>query len=126
MPERLRSNRQFGWRQTQRKDCMNDQQLAHLSVLTALNQMMTSRHFSICAVDDAAKALGTIPDGQAYKILRPLHCIAWQDMPRELRDAVPKLIERCLQVPAYQFQITEVTPEQSARIQAGTLKLLTR
>ena len=105
---------------------MNDQQLAHLSVLTALNKMMSSSHFDICTVDSAAKALGTIPCGQAYKILRPLHCVHWQDMPRELRDAVPKLIERCLQVPAYQFQITEVTPEQAARIQSGTLKLLTR
>lgn len=105
---------------------MTDRQLAHLSVLTALNKMMTGDFFSICAVDAAVAALGTIPDGAAYKILRPLHCVAWRDMPRELRDAVPKLIERCLHVPAYQFQITEVTPEQAARAQLGTLRLLTR
>ena len=105
---------------------MNDQQLTHLSVLTALNKMMSGGHFDICTVDMAAKALGTIPDGAAYKILRPLHCVHWQDMPPELRAAVPKLIERCLHVPAYQFQITEVTPDQAARVQAGTIRLLTR
>lgn len=105
---------------------MNDAQLTHLSVLTALNKMMTGSHFSICTVDDAIKALNVVPDGQAYKILRPLHCMHWVDMPRELREAVPKLIERCLEVPAHQFQITATTPEQTARVQAATLRLLTR
>lgn len=52
-----------------------------------------------------------MPDGQAYKILRTVHCVAWSDMPAELRDAVPKLIERCLRVPAYQFQLTAVSPK---------------
>ena len=105
---------------------MNDNQLKHLSVLTALNKMLRSSYFDICTLDAAIKVLGTIPDGQAYTILRPLHCVHWCDMPRELRDAVPKLIERCLQVPAYQFQLTEMTPERQALVQAGTLKLLTR
>lgn len=105
---------------------MNDQQPMHLSVLTALNKMMSGEHFSICTVDEAAKTPGTMPAGAAYKILRPLHCVKWVDMPEELRAAVPKLIERCLRVPAYQFQITEVTPEQAARVQAGTIRLLTR
>jgi hypothetical protein len=105
---------------------MNDQQLSHLSVLTALNKMMTSNRFDICTVDDAIKVLSSTPDGQAYKILRPLHCIHWMDMPRELREAIPKLIERCINVPAHQFQITEVTPEQRQRVTAGTIRLLTR
>jgi hypothetical protein len=105
---------------------MNDQQLSHLAVLTSLNKMMTSKHFDICTVDSAITVLGSIPDGRAYKILRPLHCVNWMDMPCELREAVPKLIERCINVPAHQFQITEVTPEQRQRVAAGTIRLLTR
>lgn len=105
---------------------MNDQQLTHLSVLTSLNKMLRGSHFDICTVDAAAKALGSIPDGRAYAILRPLHCVHWGDMPAELRAAVPKLIERCLDVPAHQFQITETTPAGQQRVQAGTLHLLTR
>ena len=91
---------------------MNDTQLAQLSVLTALNKMMRDSHFDICVVDAAVKALGAQPEGRAYQILRTVHCVQWGDMPQELRDAVPKLIERCINVPAYQFQINQVTPEQ--------------
>jgi len=105
---------------------LTDAQLTHLSVRTAINKMMQGGHFSICTLDDAVKALGTVPEAAAYRILRPLHCVSWMDMPRELRDAVPKLIERCLQIPAYQFQITEVTPDVAARVQSGAIKLLTR
>lgn len=105
---------------------MTDDQLSHLSVLTALNKMLRSSHFDICVVDAAAKALGTVPDSRAYAILRPLHCINWGDMPRELRDAVPRLIERCIEAPAYQFQATEMTAARSTLVQAGTLRLLTR
>lgn len=105
---------------------MNDTQLAQLSVLTALNQMMRGRHFDICTVDAAAKTLGAQPDGRAYQILRTVHCVQWGDMPPELRDAVPKLIERCINVPAYQFQLTALTPEQQVRLQGNTLRLLTR
>lgn len=103
-----------------------DAQLAHLSVLTSLNKMMRSGHFSICTVDAAIKVLGTVPDRRAYDILRPLHCIDWSDMPAEVREAVPKLIERCISVPAYQFQLTAVRPEELPRVQAGTLRLLAR
>ena len=95
-------------------------------MLTALNKMMRGQHFSICTIDDAIKALGSRPDGPAYAILRLQHCVNWMDMPPALRAAVPKLIERCLSVPAYQFQLTEVTPERAALNLAGTLSLLTR
>jgi hypothetical protein len=105
---------------------MNDQQLSHLSVLPALNKMMTSGHFSICTVDEAVKTLGTVPDAQAYRILRPLHCVNWSDMPAELRDAVPRLIERCVNVPAHQFQLTQLTPARAALVQSATIRLLTR
>lgn len=106
---------------------MDDTKLAQLSVLTTLNKMMRSSRFSICTVDDAVKVLGTMPDRRAYDILSTLHCVEWGDMPTELRDSVPKLIERCINVPAYQFQITELpTQEQRLRLASNTLRLLTR
>lgn len=103
---------------------MNDQQLSHLAVLTALNNMMRGKHFSICTVDEAVKTLNTVPDARALAILRPLHCVNWSDMPPELYSAVPQLIERCINVPAHQFQLTPTTPEGLLRVQAGTLRLL--
>lgn len=103
---------------------MNDQQLSHLAVLSALNKMMRSTHFNICTVDAAVQALHTVPDARAYSILRPLHCVNWSDMAPELYAAVPQLIERCINVPAHQFQLTLTTPEGQLRVQAGTLRLL--
>lgn len=105
---------------------MNDTQLAQLGVLTSLNKMMRGKYFDITTVDAAAQVLGAQPDGRAYKILRTVHCVHWGDMPAELRDAIPKLIERCINVPAYQFQLTAITPEQQTRLQGNTLRLLTR
>ena len=85
---------------------MNDQQLAHLAVLTALNRMMLGKYFDLTVIDSAMKVLQTVPDGGAYAILRTLHCIHWEHLPPELRAEVPRLIERCIGVPAHQFQIT--------------------
>ena len=85
---------------------MTDDQLAHLSVLTGLNKMMKGSHFSISTIRTAIETLRCVPDSRAMQILEPLHCVNWADMPAEIRDAVPGLIERCLKVPAYQFKVS--------------------
>jgi hypothetical protein len=101
-----------------------NEHLKRLSAETALNNMMSEPHFSICAIDAAAKVLGINAGGEAYDILRPLHCIKWDKIPPALRDAVPSLIEQCLGVkPAYVFQladapairhVVDITPKQAA------------
>ena len=89
--------------------------------LTALNAMMAERHFSICTIDNIAKMLGGHVDGEAYNVLRPLHCIAWSAMPPEVREAVPGLIQACLGfAPTFRFktmqpEIIEVSPDGSRR-----------
>ncbi|MET3371968.1 hypothetical protein ABIC89_001009 [Variovorax boronicumulans] len=109
--------------------------LKRLSAETALNNMMSGSHFSICAVRDAAKLLGVNPKGDAYDILHPLHCIDWDKMPAELRDAVPSLIEQCIgMTPSYVFRlggrqqarhIVDITPAVEALPQPrGFLRLL--
>jgi hypothetical protein len=105
---------------------VNDTQLAQLSALTSLNEMMRSGKFDISTVTEVAKALGAVPDAKAMDILRPLHCMEISRMPPELQRALPQLIERCINVPAYQFQVTALTPEQQQRLQGNTLRLLTR
>jgi hypothetical protein len=105
---------------------VTDSQLTHLAVLTKLNSMMRSGHFSICTIDDAIKALNTVADSRAYKILRTLHCVEWGEMPPELRASVPGLIERCLNVPAYQFNATAISASDQQAVLLATAKLLTR
>lgn len=78
--------------------------LKQLSALTALNHMMSKGHFDICTIDSVGKLLGVDPRGEAYDILRPLHCIDWAQMPEQLKEAVPSLIQRCLGVaPVFKF-----------------------
>lgn len=104
---------------------MNDNQLGQISALTALNEMMRKGTFYISTVREVADALKATPDARALEILKPLHCMEISRMPPELREALPKLIERCINVPAYQFQITPLTSEQTARVQMGTIRVLT-
>ncbi len=105
---------------------MNDKQLSHLSALAALNEMLRKGTFYISTVTEVADAIGAIPDGAAMRILRPLHCMKLGDMPAELREALPRLIERCINVPAHQFQVTALTPEQSHRLASNSIRLLAR
>ena len=112
-----------------------NEELKRLSAETALNHMMSSGHFSICAVRDAAKLLGVNPQGEAFDILHALHCIDWDKMPTTLRDAVPDLIEQVIGVqPTYVFRlggrqqarhIVDITPAAEALPQPrGFLRLL--
>lgn len=105
---------------------LSDRQLAHLSALHSLNEMLRKGSFYINTVTDVADALGTVPDGAAMRILRPLHCARIGDMAPELREALPRLIERAIGVPAHQFEHIGLTPERQALVDRGTVRLLTR
>ena len=92
--------------------------LKDLSALTALNNMMEKGWFSICTIDDVAALLEVNPRGETYTILRPLHCIHFDKMPAELRDAIPGLIQQCLGIaPIFRFktlqrEMIDVTNEE--------------
>lgn len=78
--------------------------------LASLNKMMRSSFFSICEIDRLGEMLGVpVRSTQAYKLLYPLHCMHWDQMPNEVREAVPGLIKECLGTPVSQFNVqTEV------------------
>lgn len=80
----------------------------------ALNEMMRSSFFSICAVNDAADVLGCNAKLSAhYDSLRALHCINWRNMPKEVREAVPMMIAECLALPP-QFVLADEKPLPAA------------
>lgn len=87
--------------------------LRELSALTALNAMMEGTYFSICVIDSVAEMLKRSPRGEAYSILKPLHCVRFDKMPKELRDLLPSLIGECLGTPMI-YQFTTLT--QSADV----------
>lgn len=100
-----------------------------LIALTALNKMFRGRYFSICTIDSVAEMLGVNPAGEAYRMLCPLHCVHWDEMPAQVRQQVPDLIREYLGVgPAFQFEtlrheVIEVAPAEPRR---GFLRLLSR
>lgn len=76
--------------------------------ITALNDMMSRGHFSICTIDSVAELLGVNAKGEAYTMLRALHCVDWAKMPQDVRAAVPDLIRDCLGVgPVFRFKTLE-------------------
>lgn len=84
--------------------------LKQLAAMTSLNSMFQKGYFDICTVDSVGKMLSINPKGDAYDVLRTLHCIHFEKMPKELRDQVPELIRQCLDVePTFQFPLAEVT-----------------
>jgi len=73
--------------------------LPQLAVMTALNEMLRSSHFSICTVDRCAEILEIPMKGNpSYRILSALHCIDYARIPQPLRGQIPELIKQCLGV----------------------------
>lgn len=85
---------------------MND--LKQLAAITALNDMLQKGSVNICTIDTVATMLGVNCKGEAYSILRPLHCVDFARVPQQLKEAIPGLIKECLSVePTYQFPTDE-------------------
>lgn len=104
--------------------------LKELAAKTALNNMFRKGHFNICAIDDVAKLLDVDPKGEAYTILRTLHCVDYSTMPKELRDAIPDLVRQCLgREVTFQFanldkKVVDITPSPSASPSQRLLKAI--
>lgn len=73
-----------------------DESMDMMIAATALNNMFRKGYFDICCVKNVAKVLNVQPDASAIDKLAPLHCIQWSDMPAQVRDAVPGLIQQAL------------------------------
>ena len=65
-----------------------------LVVGTALRKMFKQGHFSICTVDSCLEVLGIARGGETYRQLHALHCVDYADMPRELADRIPGMLQR--------------------------------
>lgn len=85
--------------------------------VTALNKMMRSSFFDICVVDSVAKMLNVHPRSETYKLLRPLHCVHFSEMPASLKAKLPAMIADCLgDPPAFQFNQPRTVIQQTALV----------
>lgn len=71
-------------------------EVKRMVVLTAVKNLLNESFFSISKMREIAKMVGVPTDGPAWKLLSPLHCMDYDKMPKELRDAIPHLINECL------------------------------
>lgn len=62
----------------------------------AAKKMLESRHFSICDLDKICEIVGARQSGDAYTLLRALHCIDYNAMDQELRNRIPLLVNEVL------------------------------
>lgn len=67
-----------------------------LVVKTAITQLFDKEYFDICLLREIMGIIGTRRDGDAYNMLRALHCIPYAKMDPDLRDMVPELVNEAL------------------------------
>lgn len=58
----------------------------------AITDMVKNKnYFSICTVESAVKACDKVLPRDIHDVLRPLHCVDWKAMDRDLRTKVQAL-----------------------------------
>jgi len=63
----------------------------------ALNNLFTERSFNICTLDQIGTMLGINPEQHPnYKLLRPLHCVAYADMSPAILQELQQRVAECL------------------------------
>ena len=70
--------------------------LKHEIVIVAINTMLSSNSFSICTIRDSAEVLGIRPVKEYYDVLRLLHCIDYNKIPKSIVEQIPDLIVKSL------------------------------
>lgn len=75
---------------------------------TAVRKLFDQGHFSICELDKIIDIVGARQGGEAYKLLRALHCVDYAKMQPELRAKVPELVNECLRQQASVIEAAEV------------------
>jgi hypothetical protein len=61
-----------------------------------IEQMLKKGTFYITDIKEAAELMGHTPGGDAYNKLRSLHCVNFGDMPDEIFNRLPSLINEAL------------------------------
>lgn len=74
-----------------------DQQRTMMIAEVALNDLFKKKHFSVCTLDKVMDLLGKgSRNSKAYKQLAALHCVDYSEMPLELKNQIPYMINELL------------------------------
>ena len=75
-------------RQSRNQQLESIERFRGLAVAEGLKSLFEDKHFNVCQLDACILAARIIPDGEVMRILRPLHCRNYADMPKELRNEI--------------------------------------
>lgn len=67
--------------------------------------MFRKGYFDICLVRQICELNGTIPNGEAMRLLHPLHCVNFEDMPKELLRGLPVLIQQAIGTETLEMEV---------------------
>lgn len=71
-------------------------EVKRLVMLQATKKLFTNQHFSISTLREIAEIINVPTKGPAWNLLQPLHCVNYDDMPDQLRESIPHLVNECL------------------------------
>lgn len=90
---------------------MTTNEIKQQAALTALNAMMKKGWLDICTIDRVASMLEVVPEKESHDVLRSLHCVNFDQMPRDLHREIPTLIQRALcGADVFQFELRSAQP----------------
>jgi len=73
------------------------QQRTMMVAQVALNKLFEDNHFSICKLNDVMDLLGKgRRNSKIYKQLHTLHCVHYEDMPDDLKNQIPYMVNELL------------------------------
>ena len=67
---------------------MDDHEFKLAALKTGLKHLFDQRHFCICDFDKLCDLANVVPPDNLRKALAPLHCVDYNEMPKDLRDEI--------------------------------------
>ena len=67
-----------------------------LAAQAAIDKMISRGSFSICTIDKILEMTTGIPDKKDYQVLSLIHCVRFSDLPKELLEELPAIMQRVL------------------------------
>lgn len=66
---------------------------------TAIASMLKQPFFDICVVREVSKVIGSRHQGQAFEMLKALHCVHFSQMPPLVLESIPGLLREVFESP---------------------------
>lgn len=67
-----------------------------MAVNVALKNMFSRGYFDICTINKILKLTNVVPRSEDYDLLNALHCCDFKDMPPELLQGLPVIVQRVI------------------------------